>query len=141
MFVFFAFGGFLGPLVAGQFVRNEPIEEEIAMNFMNNGTSIHKSYADFNPAAQYYVVYNIFNVFFQNNKTHRINHEISSIENKQEIFKNIEHPGITIPFYLIATLFSIVLIVQMVIQYFYPYKKPKTIDRSKRASMVSELNF
>lgn len=136
MFVFFAFGGFLGPLVAGQFVSTEKeIEITTSMNNISN--------VDFNPAAQYYVIYNLFDaIFHHHNKTHLShNYAISSMPNVTEVLKEREESKIYIPFYFIASLFSVVLAVQIVIQCIFPYQKPKIIDNSKRASMRVEPYF
>ena len=138
MFVAFAFGGFLGPLVAGQFVAKQSAIEEIAINIIDNSSTFMPD-SDFNPAAQYYVIYNIFDVFFHQNKTYSIQ-SIHLLQNETldtQIGKESES-RLYIPFYLIASLFSIVLVIQITIQYLWPYQKPKIIDRSKRASMRVE---
>lgn len=134
MFVFFAFGGFLGPLVGSQFVSSSSTAiEEMAMNSSMNNPS------DFNPAAQYYVIYNIFDVFFHHNLTHR-HHLTSMLNNTSGGIKNAKS-NLYIPFYLIGTIFAIVLVIQTLIQFFYPYEKPRIVDLKRRSTMRVEPYF
>lgn len=148
-FVWYAFGGFVGPLVAGQFVSlpdpsAEPtVETDIAASTANH--SFPHDHNSFNPAAQYYFVYNIFDAFFHHHNrslSHHISHPISALQNETDVpILEKEESTLHVPYYLIASLFSIVLVFQILLQFFYPYQKPRVIDKRRKASMVSDGNF
>ena len=147
-FVWYAFGGFLGPLVAGQFVSmpnsNQNVETDIAASSMNHSIA-HDDDRTFNPAGQFYVVYNIFETFFHHNKSfaHHISHPVHAInamQNETDVpILEPEESSLYVPFYLIGTLFTIVMVFQTLLQFFYPYQKPRVIDKRRKASMVSHF--
>lgn len=141
-FVWYAFGGFVGPLVAGQFVSlpdaSQTVETDIAASSMNHSFTHDNS---FNPAAQYFYVYNIFDALFHHNRTfpHHIGHPISSLQNETDVpIPEKEESSLHVPFYLIATMFTIVLVFQTLLQFFCPYQRPRVIDKRRKASMVSD---
>lgn len=139
-FVWYAFGGFLGPLVAGQFVSlpdpSQTVETDIAVSSMNR-TFPHDDNS-FNPAGQYYVVYNIFETFFHHNKSFP-HHVSQAMQNETDLpILEKEESSLYVPFFLIATLFTIVMVFQTLLQFFFPYQKPRVIDKRRKASMVSD---